>query len=52
MQMIKLRLALGKKIKGTVVVSEPSSTQVDAWIACAKDVDACVADAEKVKELC
>jgi len=52
MQLVKLRLALGKNLKATVVVSEPSETQVDAWIACAKDVDACAADAAKVKELC
>merc|ERR1712032_137257 len=52
MQMVKLRLALGKNLKATVVVSEPSDTQVDAWIACAKDTDACTADANKVVELC
>lgn len=52
MQLVKLRLALGKKLKATVVISEPSETQVDNWFNCAKDVDACVADAAKVKTLC
>ena len=50
--MIKLRIALGKPAKKTVVISEPSEEQVDRWVACAKDVDACVADATKVKDLC